>query len=193
MTLLASKKISREDSSLSGKNFRILPLRAEDVSDRYIAWLNDPKVNQFLEVRFAAQTRESVISYVELHEKAEDRYLWGIYPLNESFYVGTATLTQINRQHGSGEIGLLVGELDYWGKNASAEAMELVMKFGFEQLKLRRLTGGSYSLNMGMNFTFKRLGFRCEAKMLKAYQHTPGNYVDGYRWAILKEEWDKKS
>lgn len=192
MKTILEEKLGYKEATLSGPQYTLAPLRMQDISDRYIAWLNDPQVNQFLEVRFSPQNRQSVEAYVQLHGQAKDRYLWGIYPKGQNFYAGTATLTQINPYHGSGEIGLLIGEMDYWGKNTSAEAMKLVMQFGFATLGLRRLTGGSYAANHGMNFTFKRLGFRCEGKNLKAYQLTPGEYGDGYRWAILKEEWDKQ-
>lgn len=185
------EKLGYKEATLAGAQYTLAPLRVPDISDRYIAWLNDPQVNQFLEVRFSPQNRKSMEAYVQLHEQAKDRYLWGIYPKTQDFYVGTATLTQINLHHGSGEIGLLIGEMEYWGKNASMEAMKLVMQFGFEALRLRRLTGGSYAANHGMNFTFKRLGFRCEGKNVKGFQVTPGVYGDGYRWAILKEEWGK--
>lgn len=69
-----------------------------------------------------------------------EKYMWGIYPNDSSDPIGTATLYDINRQHGSGEIGLLIGERNYWGKGASIEAIELIAQFAFETGGLRRLT-----------------------------------------------------
>ena len=176
---------------LEGEQYDLLPFTEELISERYIGWLNNPEVNQFLEVRFQTQTQETVRSFVRSFYQETEKYMWGIFPKGEVEPVGTATLQSISRHHGgSGEIGLMIGKKDYWGRGASMEAMKLVMRFGFMELGLRRFTGGCYAPNSGMSFTFKRLGFRLEGKLVKAFAVSSGQYVDGYRWGILREEWD---
>ena len=41
----------------------IKSLQVEDVSNKYIDWLNDIEINQYLEVRFKAQNYESCVSF----------------------------------------------------------------------------------------------------------------------------------
>ena len=94
-----------------------------------------------------------------------------------------------DRNHGSAVLGLLVGDRGYWGKGASEEALSLVVELAFHDLGLRRLTGASYAANWGMNFTFNKLGFSREGRMKKAFAVGPGEYGDGYRWALLEDEW----
>lgn len=189
----------QERKILEGENFQLIPLTEEHISEKYLRWLNDSEINQFLEVRFVRQTRDTIRNYISSFyqdtESNPSKYIWGIYTKEGDHHslVGTATLSQINLNHGSAEIGLLVGEKEYWGKNASVQALALVIKFAFETLKLRRLTGGSYAPNHGMNFTFKRLGFRNEAKLVQAFCVGKNTYVDGYRWALLKEEWKDRT
>lgn len=166
-----------------------MQFQEEHISDRYIGWLNDPQVNRFLEVRHVHQTYDTVLAYVRSFHGDAEKYMWGIYPNNITDLIGTATLYDINRHHGYGEIGLMIGEKDYWGKGASTEAIELIAQFAFETLELRRLTGGSYASNRGMNFTYKMLGFTREGILRKAHMLSPGVYVDGYRWGILVDEW----
>ena len=83
----------------------------------------------------------------------------------------------------------MIGETEYWGKGASKEAIVLVAGFAFECLGLRRLTAGTYSLNHGMNFTFKQLRFELEGKLRKAHFTSPGKFMGGFRWAVLAEDW----
>ena len=187
-----SKNGSKPPAFLTGKKLYLRPLAPSDVTDAYVGWLNDPEVNRFLEVRLIPQTYETVLSYVKSYDANDKRYMWGIFPNHAAEPVGTATLYDINRTHGTGEIGLLIGEMACWGKGASGEAMELILAFAFDTLGLRRATGGSYALNHGMNFTFKRLGFSLEGKQRKAYAMSPGSYTDGYRWGILAEEWQAR-
>lgn len=174
---------------LMGPRFSLIPFKEEHISDRYLGWLNDPEVNRFLEVRFVQQTYETALEYIRSFYGGAEKYLWGIYVKGSNELIGTATLYDINRYHGLGEIGLMIGERGYWGKGASTEAIKLIIQFAFETLGLRRLSGGSYAVNHGMNFTYKRVGFTCEGRLRKAYLLSPGTYVGGYRWGILVEEW----
>ncbi|MFC1874295.1 GNAT family N-acetyltransferase [Chloroflexota bacterium] len=179
--------------TLVGSRFRLIPFQEEHISDTYIGWLNNPEVNRFLEVRHIHQTYETVLAFVRSFYGDTEKYMWSVYAKDINESIGTATLYNINRYHGSGEIGLMIGEKDYWGKGASDEAMELIARFAFQTLGLRRLTGGSYATNYGMNFTFKRSGFTLEGKLRQACLVSPGNYVDGYRWGLLVEEWQART
>lgn len=180
-----------EAQILEGFQFRLRPFREEQVSDRYIGWLNDPEVTRFLEIRFVRQNNATASSYVRSFYSGVEKYMWGIYPNHHEEMIGTITLHHVNLIHGTAEVGLLIGEKCYWGKDASTEAMNLLAQFAFETIGLRRLTGGTYATNHGMNFTFKRLGFRHEGTLRRAYLVDNDKYVDGYRWGILSEEWKR--
>ncbi len=187
--MLTSQNIRSEASILEGHRFHLVPFREKDISEAYLAMLNDPKINRFLEVRFERQTVESTTPFVRSFYGNEEKYMWGIHSRENNVFVGTATLFQINRHHGSAMMGLMVGADSFWGKGASEEALKLIAQYSFETLKLRRLLGGTISTNHGMNFTFKRLGYRCEGRFVKANQIEPNAFVDEFRWALLEEEW----
>jgi RimJ/RimL family protein N-acetyltransferase len=89
--------------SLEGARFTLKPFNEEDISPQYIGWLNDPTVNRFLEVRFTHQTFETVLHYVRGFYQEEEKYMWGIYSNDTDKPIGTATLSAINRIHGSTE------------------------------------------------------------------------------------------
>ena len=177
---------------LVGQQFTLRPFTEKHISPRYIGWLNDPNINRFLEVRFTHQTYETVLAYVQSYYGDTEKYMWGIFPKDSNEPMGTATLYDINRIHGTSEFGILIGEIDYWGKGASTEVIGMILSFAFETLGLRRVTGGCYALNHGMNFTFKRLGFTFEGKHRGAFYVGPGTYIDGYHWGILADEWQAK-
>lgn len=177
---------------LIGSNFRLEPLKVAEVNDRYVGWLNDPQINQYLEVRFVRQTLATVTEYVKAYNGDAERYMWGVYPDGEDEYIGTATLSLISHIHRSGGIGFMIGEKAYWGSGASQESLELLVNFAFDVLGLRRLFAESCAPNHGMNFTFKKMGFTLEGKMREGHYISPGCYVDGYRWGILASEWQER-
>ena len=49
---------------LIGEEVTLKAMTVEDISDEYLGWLNDPDVNQFLEIRFTPQTFETVQQYL---------------------------------------------------------------------------------------------------------------------------------
>ena len=68
-------------------------------------------------------------------------------------------INEINYKTLSAEIGLMIGDANYWGKLASDSACQFVFKFSFNDLYLETITGGCKDNNIGMVFTFKKLGF----------------------------------
>ncbi len=175
---------------LAGRNYTLKPFTDTDITDTYLGWLNDPEVNRYLELRFARQTREMATSYVRsFYGGGEEKYMWGITPNGQAHPVGTITLAFINRVHQTGEIGLMIGNRDYWGRGASTEALQLLCEFAFDRVGLRRLVAGTYAPNRGMNFTYKQLGFTMEGRLRSAFFLEPDSYTDGFRWALLKDEW----
>jgi [ribosomal protein S5]-alanine N-acetyltransferase len=174
-------------NKLIGKTYSLGPLTLDDITEEYIAWLNNPIVNKFLEVRHVNQTIETVTEYINEFYKDHERYIWGIYSIEDRL-IGTVNLTNINRYHNVAVLGLMIGNSDFWGKSASEEAMRLVLDFAFDTLGLNRVTGGCYSTNIGMIFTFKRLGFTREGVMRKSVLEGD-KYIDSYLWGIISDEW----
>jgi ribosomal-protein-alanine N-acetyltransferase len=174
---------------LIGRNYTLRPFTEHDINETYLGWLNDAEVNRYLELRLVRQTRESALNYVRSFQGEEEKYMWSIVPAGQTQGVGTTTLAYINPFHQTGEIGLMIGNRDYWGRGASVEALQLLCEFAFERVGLRRLVAGSYAPNRGMNFTFKQLGFSVEGRLRQAFRLEPDTYADGFRWALLRDEW----
>jgi [ribosomal protein S5]-alanine N-acetyltransferase len=172
---------------ISGNLYNLVPFGRENITEDYIDWLNDPQVNKFLEIRHINQSISTATDYVDKFYKDSEAYIWGIYT-QEALLIGTVNLNSINRHHNAAELGLMVGNKDYWGKLASEEAISLVLNFAFHKLKLNRVTGGTYSTNLGMIFTYKKLGFTREGVMRESFIEDQ-KYIDGYRWGILSNEW----
>ena len=71
------------NNKLIGNTYSLSPLTRDDITKEYIAWLNDPIVNKFLEVRHVNQTIETVTEYINEFYKDHERYIWGIYSIED--------------------------------------------------------------------------------------------------------------
>jgi [ribosomal protein S5]-alanine N-acetyltransferase len=177
---------------LSGGLIYLDPLGVEDVTDKYVGWLNDPEVNRYLEVRHVAQTKESVRAYVNTFYDAAEKYMWAVRVKGGAEMIGTATLQSFDRHNECAGIGMLIGDRDYWGTDASRQALDLVVSYAFEICGLHRILCHNISLNMQSNFMLQRAGFTREGVARKAFKVGEGEYVDGFNFSLLAEEWRNK-
>ena len=171
---------------LRGEDFYIKTLLAEDVTEKYVGWLNDPEVNQFLEVRFSKSTIESVKEWVSQFD-IENKYLFGIYTILEDNHIGNITL-YVNKDHQTAVKGYLIGEKQYWGKGAAEEANSLLIQYAFKVLKLRKINGSCYINNIGAIWNYKRLSYKKEGHKKKQVLFKDC-FIDVVDYAIFPEDW----
>ena len=78
--------------------------------------------------------------------------------------IGAAGLENINLKNKNAEIGYWLGRR-YWGKGLMGETVKLILKFGFEQLKLHRIYGVVFEENIASQKVLKKSGFKFEGKL----------------------------
>ena len=132
------------------------------VGDAYVEWLNDPVVNRYLERRFAAHTLDSTREFVRAMYESSDNLLLGIRSAETGGHVGNIKIGPLNRQHGTGEIGILVGERRAWRKGIATAAIRIMCDIARDSLALRKVTAGCYASNVGSQRAFEKAGFEVE-------------------------------
>jgi len=175
-------------AKLAGSDYRLVPFTESLITEQYLGWLNNPEINRFLEVRHATQTEASARVFLRSFDARRGCYLWCIESRAPRAAIGTATL-QANGDGDTAELGIMIGEKEYWGRGAAAEALDLAIQFGFSHLNLRKLTAGSYSVNMPMNFTLRRLGLTREGTIRRAFALDGEDFADEFRWGVFPDEW----
>lgn len=140
-------------------------LDESDVGEAYVAWLNDPRVNRYLESRFATHTVQSTRDFVRGCRDSASTLMLGIrsQALGDR-HVGNIKLGPIDLRHGLGEVGILIGEPDAWGRGIGRAAIAIVSEIAREQLALRKLTAGCYASNVGSQRAFAGAGFGVEGR-----------------------------
>ncbi|MHC4218420.1 MAG: GNAT family N-acetyltransferase, partial [Planctomycetota bacterium] len=87
----------------------------------YLQWMQDPDIVRYLESRFSMFNRSDLARYIRAMNENEDVYLFGIFISATDEHVGNIKLGPINRHHDVGEIGILIGAKDHWGKGVATE------------------------------------------------------------------------
>lgn len=137
-------------------------LEPDDVTQAYVDWLNDPEVSRYLESRFATQTMEGTRAFVAAQLGDPSVLFLGIRSLELGRHVGNIKIGPINRIHGLGEIGIMIGDRAAWGKGIGTEAIAVMSEIARHELGLRKLTAGCYRSNAGSERAFVKAGFEVE-------------------------------
>ncbi|WP_194953337.1 GNAT family N-acetyltransferase [Sphingopyxis solisilvae] len=156
---------------------RLAVLTPDDVGDAYVGWLNDPEVNRYLESRFAVHDRAAVAAYVKSMFASPVSLFLAIHSKALGRHVGNIKIGPIDRHHGLGEIGLMIGARDAWGRGIATHAIAAVAQIGFRDLGLRKLTAGCYADNRGSRIAFERAGFTVEG-IRRAHFVSDGRFED---------------
>jgi [ribosomal protein S5]-alanine N-acetyltransferase len=158
------------------------PLSMAHLSDRYVSWLNNPNVNRYLETG-GDQTIDTLKQYLMDVEK-KNMLFWGIHLKNDDAHIGNIKIDPINRRHGLGEYGILMGEENQWGKGYAKEASIRIINYCFEVQKLRKITLGVVAKNDAAVQLYKSLEFQIEG-VYKRHGFYDGQYLDVLRMALF--------
>src|SRR6266852_1547707 len=162
---------------LSSRRLYLREVRLEDVNADYYRWMSDPEVTRFLESRFFPNSMESLRQFVTSKQGDRNNVFLAIVLNEQDRHIGNIKLGPIDWIHRLGEIGILIGEKDCWGKGYATEAISLLADYAFNRLDLHKLTAGCYGNNEGSTRAFEKAGFVREGAR-KEHFFSDGGRVD---------------
>jgi RimJ/RimL family protein N-acetyltransferase len=114
-----------------------------------VHWRNDPAVNRYL--RQGMLTLEEVQAWrAQYFSKAEHK-LFAVYA--DKTLIGYCTLSHIDTTHRSGEIGIVIGNPDYWNQGLGALVITRLTTLAFTRYHLHRV----YAVIQGGNIASRSL------------------------------------
>jgi RimJ/RimL family protein N-acetyltransferase len=89
-----------------------------------------------------------------------------------------------------GDIGYELNP-EYWGRGYATEAARAVVAFGFEHLRLHRVSSWCNAANLASAHVLERVGMRQEGR-LREDRHYKGRRWDTLLYGLLKHEWPRQ-
>jgi len=170
---------------VEGEYLSLRNVTPEDASEVYTNWMNDPDVNRYTESRFARHTQESIRQYIEAIISAETNLFLAIIAREGDLHIGNIKLSDIDHNHGTAEVGIIIGDKSCWGRGYGSETIDLLAGYAFTTLGLRKLTAGIYVTNTGSIRAFEKAGFGLEGMMKEQYI-SDGKAIDAVRLGRLR-------
>ena len=118
------------------------------------------------------------------------KFVFGVENRVTHELMGTLELHDVNKVHKRATAGIFIFR-KYWGNGFGTEAMQGLLKFGFNTLKLHRIESEYITKNERSKNLHKVSGFRIEGTRRKYYLKR-GRFEDTVSVALLAEEWKRK-
>ena len=109
---------------------------------------------------------------------------FGIVLKDTDTVIGVVELMVFDWKNRNAEIGYWLGK-KYWGEGLMTEAVGLVLKFGFGNLKLHRIYARLFEGNTGSARILEKCGFKLEGR-LREERYRYGKWHDTLRYGILE-------
>jgi len=152
-------------NKLEGSLVELSLFTENDITQDYIAWLNDSSVMQFSNQRFAKHDLITCQNYLSSFKNTDNLFIL-IKTKKENKAIGTMT-AYVNTHHGVVDFGILIGDIAQWGKGYGQDAWNTFTSWALEIDGVRKITAGTLSCNFGMLKLIERSGMSLEATKKK--------------------------
>ena len=175
----------------TGKLVRLREYRREDIPLAQ-AYLNDHETRSFLNPRVSyPYTLADEEKWFEKNSANNDTYDFAIETLDRGKYIGGCGINAIDWKVGKAEVGIFIGDKDYWGKGYGADAMEVLVRFCFDQMNINKISLHVFSFNERARLCYEKCGFSVEG-VLRREIYANGQYHDDIAMGLLRSEWEAK-
>lgn len=174
---------------ITGSRIRLRAIEREDLPN-FVRWLNDPEVRRNLLVTIPlSQAQEDGWFEHTLQRPLEEQPL-GIEAQTPEGWrlVGNCGFDKLDSRNRCAEIGIFIGDSNYWNKGYGTEAMRLMVKYGFDSLNLNRIYLNVYETNDRGIRCYEKAGFVHEGRLRQAI-FREGRYIDLLVMSVLRSEW----
>lgn len=163
------------------------PLTEADCTEHYLAWLQDPEINQYLETRHVPQTLDSIKEFVAGVNARDNEYLFGIFLQDGDRHIGNIKVGPVHRYHLLADVSLWIGPRDCWGRGYATEAIAAVSRHAFVQLGVSKLSASMYAANQGSARAFEKVGYRREG-LRRAHYMLRGRPCDLIEYGLIPSD-----
>lgn len=131
----------------------------EDELGDYLGWLRDVESNPFIQSARIDYGIEELTEFIKAVNSDVDAILFGIFLKSNSQFIGTLKIQPIDFTLGTAWLGIMIGNPEFRGLGYGREAMQGVLNYLFNSLKLKQVFLGVDLKNFDAISLYETLGF----------------------------------
>jgi len=162
-------------------------LRAIDKKDanlNYLSWLQDEEITKGLLTGYFPSTLTDLENYIQSVHDNERSIMFAICENVNDKHIGNVKIDNFDWIARTVELGLLIGDKNYWGKGIGSEVCKLTIDYVFQTLNFRKIILTVYENNPRAIDLYKKNGFK-EEGCLKKHVFVRGEYFDKYYMGLF--------
>ena len=157
----------------------------------FTRWLNDPEVTVYVGRPFPNLSLEQETAFYD-ETLEENGYRYVIVVKESGVMVGTCSFYHRDERNRAVEVGIIIGEKDYWSQGYGREALKLMLKIGFEGLGMNRIWLRHVDFNGRGHRAYEAAGFREEARMRQSVWVNGAMRDDVFMSVLAEEYWAQR-
>ena len=142
-----------------GDKVRIREKRIEDISDEY-AWRVDSELSRL------DATRPLTMSYEDFQRYSKEEMQFSSYRSKrlavdslDGVHIGNVMYYDLNMSNSESELGIMIGNKEYWGQGYGTDIVKTLLKYLFEVIGLERIYLHTLAWNYRAQASFRKAGF----------------------------------
>lgn len=176
-----------------GRLVKLAEENPETFAKAFNEWFRDTEMSRLLDSdppRLWSEVKLKEWMEKDLAEPDSNEYFFSIRTLEEQHLIGFIGLFSRDWHHGDAWVGIGIGDREYWGRGYGTDAMQVIQRYAFETLNLRRLTLVVFEYNQRAIRSYQKAGFVVEG-VARQSMLREGRRWDWIYMGILKEDWLK--
>ena len=158
----------------------------------YGEWYGDPEIWRLTSWAASPLSPSAVERLFEDRELSTTDDSFAIHLKDEERPIGVVSLMNISEANDSAELSVIVGHPEDRHHGYGAEAIDTILRYGFEELRLNRVGLSVFEFNEDAISTYEKLGFRKEGRLRQALKRD-GAFHDAILMSVLGSEWRQTS
>jgi RimJ/RimL family protein N-acetyltransferase len=126
----------------------------------------------------------------DLDSALPDNLLFAIRTLEGDELIGFIAFDGINWTDRDSYVSIGIGEQDFWGKSCGSDAMRLLLRYGFTELNLHRISLTVFEHNPRGIRSYEKCGFKHEGR-IREFVLRDGRRSDMLHMGILRSDWER--
>ncbi len=172
----------------SDTTIRLTALTREDLPI-ITHWYEDAAMQHLFDARPAApRSLANLEQWLDGQRDAPDGVLFGIRRRADDALLGYVEIDGILWSHRVGWLAIVIGERAERHKGYGHAAMQLALRYAFDELNLHRVQLTVFSYNTAAIRLYERLGFQREG-VYREFLERDGQRHDMYLYGLLRREW----
>ena len=166
-----------------GKKVRVREKRVEDIRNEY-SWRVDPELSRL------DATRPMTMSYEDFFRYSKEEMQFPNYRSKRlavetlgGIHIGNIMYYDLNMQNRQAELGIMIGDKDYWSSGYGTDTVDTLLQHLFTILELDRVYLHTLSWNYRAQASFTKSGFKLVRNVKRGSQ-------DFILMEVLRSDWE---